>query len=389
MFLFDKYRTGRQNNESGAGPPEVIWKTNLNTNPAYGAESTAVIDNLGNFYFGSHSGNFYSLDKFGNIRWTFTTKTKIYSSPLLLQNKVFFAGGDGFFYCISTNGELQWKYDLSSLDKALLWNKKKIINLTHLYFTYDRIKGKNITYKSWSSPNHNNDFIYITGFGKGLYCFNLKGEVVWSFDMKFPRYQLSGVAIDEADNLYVASRAGNAFSITKQGELTWEKNIKRYWEPWGNPVVCTNTKSVFFFFALGEKKGLIHVTTYTGKTKWELKLGSIRGSCCIDWNAEYIYCCDLDGFLYKIGSANGKVVQRKKMTDAQRGLWTTPTIDKGGNLLIATKDGSNLGRVIKMTPDFEQIWEFKTNKVLSIPVILDNQEIVFGSWDGCYYKIKT
>jgi len=389
MFLFDKYRSGRQNCETGNGIPEVVWKTNLKTNPEFGAESSAVIDSFGNIYFGSHSGNFYSLDKFGKIRWTFTTKSKIYSSPLLLNGRIFFAGGDGYFYCICTSGELKWKYDLGRLDKSKLFNKKKVLNLIHLPFTYDWRKGKNIIYKSWSSPNHIDEFLYITGFGKGFYCFNHDGKLMWSYDLGFPRYQLSGVAIDENDRIYCSSRAGKILSFTKKGDLLWSKTIIRYWEPWGNPVVCKINKLVYFFFSWGEKKGIIHACNYGGKKIWEQSLGSIRGSCCIAWEAKYIYCCDLNGFIYKIESSTGVIIKKQQLTTAQRGLWITPTIDKNGDLLIATKDSPKDGRVLKLNADLELIWEYKTNKVLSIPVILENKEIIFGSWDGCYYKIKS
>ena len=73
MFLFNQYRNAQQNFAAGERVISLNWKTDLRTNPEFGAESTAAIDENGNLFFGSHSGNFYSLDKKGSIRWIFTT----------------------------------------------------------------------------------------------------------------------------------------------------------------------------------------------------------------------------------------------------------------------------------------------------------------------------
>ena len=384
MYLFDKSRHGRQNFKISTNKPKLKWKRDLRTNPTYGAESTAVIDDLGNLYFGSHSGNFYSLSKIGEIRWTFSTSTKIYSSPVLIEKLVFFAGGDGILYCLDLEGNLVWKRDLTKPSEKMF--KKKTINKwIHFPFTYDFHKKRNINYKCWSSPNYFEENIYITAYGKGLYCINLRGEVIWSFDLGFPRFQLSGVAIDQEGNVYCSSRSGCIYSFKKNGILNWKILIKKNWENWGNPVFCDIKKFAYFFFSKKEKEGLLVCVDPAGQILWKLELGSIRGSCAISKDGESIFCCDLDGYIYRVSSKNGEIEVKKKITEAQRGLWITPTIDLNSNILLATKDSNTTGRVILMNPDFEFIWEFNTNKVLSIPIISQEGDLFFGSWDGYYY----
>lgn len=388
MFLFDRSRHGRQEYASGNSSPVVIWKTDLRTNPIYGAESTTVIDENGNLYFGSHSGNFYSLDKDGNIRWTYSTSEKIYASPVLVKNRVVVAGGDGYLYCFALNGQLEWKFDLTKRGGKMS-KKKKIDNILHLPFTYDFNKKRNIVYKCWSSPNIIDDRIYVTAYGVGFYCIDLDGQEVWKYDLGFPRFQLSGVAINKDNSIFLASRSGKVHSFQPDGKLIWERVIRKNWEPWGNPVACDITGQAYFFFSKKEKKGLIHCTDFSGKKLWEKEIGSIRGSCCISWDGKAIFCCDLDGWIYRIKAQNGEIENKKKITNTKRGLWITPTIDVEGNLMLSTKDSPHSGRVIKMNPDFEFIWEFQTNKVLSIPVLRENGEILFGSWDGSYYCLKS
>ncbi|UCS92955.1 PQQ-binding-like beta-propeller repeat protein [Echinicola marina] len=388
MFLFNKYRNAQQDNVSGNKTPVINWKCFLNTNPVYGAESTAVLDQKGNLYFGSHSGNFYSLDNKGKIRWSFLTKEKIYSSPLLLGDRVYFAGGDGFFYCIDLDGNLQWLIDLSK-QKGRLKNSKKLNSILHFPFTYDIQKKKNIIYKSWSSPNYTDGRIFITGFGTGLHCFDEEGKSLWKYDLGFPRYQLSGVAIDDNDHIFCASRRGFAYSFTKEGGLNWKKKIKAFWEPWGNPVVCKIQNTIYFFFAKGEKKGWITALDNKGNLKWEKEAGAIRGSCAVSRDGTHIFLCDFQGFIYKLDATNGEIIRSKQINSVSRGLWITPTLDGDNNLLLATKDGKSSGRLIKLNQDLEIIWQFENNKILSVPVINKSGDIYIGSWDGCYYSLKT
>jgi outer membrane protein assembly factor BamB len=387
MFLFDKSRNGRQNNTVFIHTPQVKWKTNLRTNPDYGAESTAVSDSKGNLYFGSHSGNFYSLAKEGNIRWTFSTTTKIYSSPILVDNRIIFAGGDGYLYCLDLSGNLVWMKDLS-IPSDNMFKKKTLNKWLHLPFTYDFHKKRNIDYKCWSSPNWSNGKIYITAYGKGLYCLDIKGNVIWSQDLGFPRYQLSGVAIDQYGNVYCSSRAGKIYCFAESGKLLWEKLIKRNWENWGNPTLCDIKKQVYFFFSKKEKSGLVICTNLNGKILWEKKIESIRGSCCISSDGNEIFCCDLNGFIYRINSNDGSTILKKQITKAQRGLWITPSLDKNENILLSTKDSNTSGRVILMDKNFDFIWEFNCNKVLSIPIINESKELLFGCWDGFYYCLQ-
>lgn len=389
MLLFNQYRNAQQNFTTGNTVITVNWKTDLNTNPVYGAESTATIDDNGNLYFGSHSGNFYSLTKNGKIRWVFTTKSKIYSSPLIYDNKLFFAGGDGFIYALSSdNGNLVWKMELSE-SLNLTRNKKALSLLTHLPHTFDIKRRKNIIYKSWASPIILNAKIYVTGYGKGLFCFNPQGELIWEYDLGFPRYQLSGVAANGEDKIFCTSRRGWVMCLNSFGELIWEQKVNKFWEPWGTPVYCNKKKKIYFSFSNKEKIGFVYAYSEAGKALWATKIGAIRGSTTINQEGDALICCDLDGFIYKLDAVSGKIIKRKKITNCARGLWITPTLDVDGNILLSTKDSNNSGRVIKLKPNFEITWEFKTNKVLSIPLVLPNGDILFGSWDGYYYSIKT
>ena len=96
----------------------------------------------------------------------------------------------------------------------------------------------------------------------------------------------------------------------------------------------------------------------------------------------------MDGFIYNLNSDTGEVLRRSKITYCKRGLWITPTIDSDGNILLATKDSIDSGRVLKLDRKFNVIWEYKTNKVLSVPVILQNGDVYLEVGMGIITQLK-
>jgi len=390
MFLFDKFKTSQQPFYSGDGNISVRWKTYLKTFPHFAAESTAAIDTDGNFYFGSHSGNFYSLDINGTIRWSFSTEKKIYGSPFLHKDKVYFIGGDGIAYCLcQNNGEIHWTKDLKEgyYDNAQQKLYQEIVNIK---YTLNVKRKMLMNTKSWSSPTFVNGQVIVTGFGKGLYALNAEnGEEVWSKDWGFPRYQLCGVVLDEDNNIYSVSRKGYTFCYDSNGNEHWSKKVAKGWSAWGNPTYNSHRKQVYYPFSIGEQKGIIIAQGKNGEIIWKTKLSKAIHGCVAISSDNNLYCADFAGFIYKIDSINGQILKQVKVSNAVRALWTTPTIDPNNDVYISTKDSIITGRIIKFDSDLNEKWSYKTNKVLSIPVILENGDICFGGWDGYYYCLKT
>lgn len=390
MFLFDKTRHGRQRYASGNQVVGVRWKTFLNTHPVYGAESTAAFDEAGNLYFGSHSGNFYSLAPNGKIRWTFSTKKKIYGSPIFRDEAVFFAGGDGYFYSLSLEGNIRWIYDLSAGYRGRSCQALKAW-ITHLPFTFNPALRRVILINSWSSPNEIEGGLLITGYGKGLHCLDFDGRLLWDFDLGFPRNQLSGVAVDEQDRIYCAARSGFAYALSPDGGVLWKRLCQRFGEPWGNPVVAPDADRVLFFYSRVERKGTIFAYDLQGERKWAFSCGTIRGSASISPDHSLVYFCDFKGYLYCLSLEDGREIKKIQIgyPGVARSLWITPTLDGSGNVLVSTKDGLNEGRIIKLDKDLNEIWTWTTDKVLSVPVVGSKGEVYFGAWDGYYYCIET
>ena len=227
------------------------------------------------------------------------------------------------------------------------------------------------------------------GYSTGIYCLDLNGKLIWTFDLGFPRYQLNGVAIDDSGNVYASSRSGHVFKLSKDGKLIWEKKLSNKLEPWGNPSISLKHNLVFFTYSNKEKYGFIHCLNTDGEKVWKKRTNAMRGTCTFSNSHNYLYYPDLNGYINKLDILSGETIRKVRINKTIRSLWTSVTVDREDNLLFSVKDSNTNGRIIKMNNDLDMIWQFNCGKALSIPIIKANGDILFGSWDGHYYSIKT
>lgn len=348
------------------------------------------MDDDGNFYFGSHSGNFYSLSASGDIRWVFSTRTKIYGSPVLADGQVIFAGGDGFLYALSLpHGSIEWVCDLKKGYSGSR-SQKLVQAAMHLPFTWNRKRLMNMDTKCWASVNHAAGQLFITAFGKGLHVFDTAGNELWSYDLGFPRYQLAGVVLDETNDLYLPSRNGRIYRFTPGGKQVWKRKVLPGWHAWGSPTYNPDSGLIQFVFSIGESKGVVLAVDKTGQEQWRTKLkGAIHGSVAVSADSQALYCADFAGYIHMLEAQSGRIIRQVRLSRALRALWTTPTVDAEGSVYISTKDSFADGRVVKLDRNLEVLWEYPTAKALSVPLLLANGDICFGAWDGYYYRLST
>lgn len=388
-FLFDQFRSGRMKHSKGTLiEPELIWSYKLPSFPIRGPEATPALDFDGNLYFGSHDGCFYSLDYNGRQRWFFHTDEKIYSSPLLQEDKIVMAGGDGYCYCFDLQGNLMWIYDISFGFRGRK-NVRAVTNrIATIHKTIDIDRKRLWTVKSWSSPNKTsrNGLVLISGYGVGLHALFIDtGELKWSFDLGSPRFHLSGAAVNEYDEIIISSQQRMTYCIDNNGKQKWSLKLPRNFNTWGNPSIDRETQTVLIPLCKRESKGMVLAVDYCGEVKWTSHIiGGIRGSVTISYENYYL-ACSLDGAIYFINKKTGDILSKKAMTCAKRGLWTSASLDPQGNIFLTSKDSDVAGSLICLNKHGELIWRYKSlGKSLSTPVIDDCSRVYVGSWMGCF-----
>jgi outer membrane protein assembly factor BamB len=75
--------------------------------------SPSIID--GKIYFGSRNGYVYCLNLDGREEWKLKAASdNIFATPAVVNDKIFFTSYDSNFYCVSTDGRLLWKFPMGN-----------------------------------------------------------------------------------------------------------------------------------------------------------------------------------------------------------------------------------------------------------------------------------
>lgn len=373
--------------------PEVLWRFVLPSYPPKGPESTPAFDDSGNIYFGAHDGCFYSLNPNGVLRWMLKTADKIYSSPAIHGQRVVFCSGDGHCFCFDLAGRMQWVYNAADYFTTIRNPIARKLALARTrWSTRDSVRRNTWATRCWTSPNiSSRGVVYVTAYGLGLHALQIAdGKPLWAYDLGQPRHHLSGVALNENEEIFVASQRNRLHSISTDGRCRWISNAPRGYDAWGNPSIDLEKQLVFFPLSRQEKQGLIMALDYEGHTKWVCEIpGGIRGSVAIT-RAGHLLAAGMSGNLYYIDSSNGRIVRDLHLSRSRhRGMWTTPSEDPDGHIYATTKDDEREGAVHCLNADGEIVWRCDIGKALSTPVLDQNNRIYAGSWHGELLCLQT
>jgi len=127
------------------------------------------------------------------LLWKYKTGDKIYSSPAVVDGKLYIGSGDKCLYCLDANtGALMWKYRTGN--------------------------------PIYSSPAVIDEKVYV-GSGDNIYCLNADtGEVVWKY--KTGDWIHSSPAVVDG-KLYIGSGGGNIYCFKTTLVPEREKQIKQ------------------------------------------------------------------------------------------------------------------------------------------------------------------
>ena len=75
--------------------------------------SSPTVGPDGSIYVGCQNGKLYAIDKDGNLRWTHTTDSFIYSTPATDDGTVFVGSTDGALYALGADGSELWSFEIA------------------------------------------------------------------------------------------------------------------------------------------------------------------------------------------------------------------------------------------------------------------------------------
>ncbi len=202
----------------------------------------------------------------GNLKWTFATQGEIWSSPSFNGDQIFVGCDDGFLYCLSLDGKLEWKTKLNGKIRS-------------------------------SSPclSEDNNLIFIGTHSGAMYCLNQSNGLI-GWDRRITKPVLSSAAVLN-DRAFFASSDKKIYcfdSIT--GSKNWEFETGE--RIWSSPAITENNEVLFFGSLDSHIYGL---DICTGNQTWKFPtMNIIDSSPCIASNM--LFVGGRDGLLYIFGS---------------------------------------------------------------------------------------
>lgn len=355
--------------------------------------SPAILNN--SIFFGSGDSTFYALNKqTGEVQWQFKADGVIHSNPCVTSSMVFYSSSKGTLYAHSVNdGSLQWKFESEGDRMVDMWDyylsSPKVYNGLvywgsgdgHLYAVNAESGVLVWKYKAngviHATPLITDNAIFIGDFGGYFHAINPKsGDLIWQFrtvgDTYFPKGEIQKGATIDNGIVYFGSRDFNIYALNAQtGRGHWNMKEQGSWVI-AEPLVYNNN----IYVGTSDTHRFYCLNKTNGTIIWQLPLPMrVYGKAVSHNNLIYFGC--FDGILRGVDSETGEVQWKFQTIGSQENY--SKIYDESGNFNsdfeLYGKDYVESERLIHAL-----------GSILSTPII-DNETIYFGSSDGNLYSV--
>ncbi len=351
-----------EDSKEGIGRDKVYWKF-----PTGGKilSSPIIVDNV--VYFGCSDGNLYAVNKdTGNEIWRYTLGADICCQPAILDHKLFICGEEIYVAVDAKTGKELWRQD-QSLD-----------------VTYTRRLDQ------WdyhdSSPIIDKEVVYYGSRSGNIFGFDVNsGMLVWKFAASEKSAVRTTPIIDNGV-LYYGDWDGfyRAVDIAEK-KVLWENSYKYVFQ---SGAAITNG----VLFIGGRDTNFYAIDCKTGKSIWsytEPNRSWITGDPLIDGDIVYFPTSDAKT-VYAMRINDGSIVAKYPI---YKNAFSKAIIDKE-KLYVTSGDvyaypGTGKLEVYSLKENGKRVDEFSidSGRIFSSPVIKDGIAY-FGSTDTYFYAVK-
>ncbi len=286
----------------------------------------------GNIYFSSYDKNFYALDSEGNEKWRFPTNGVIQADALCKDGRVYFGSGDRCIYCLDAEtGELIWKFETRGAIGC--------------------------------APAEHDGVLYACSTDGNLYAITESGKLLWVFKTSYPL--MTPLVKDR--RIYLGYEGSCVYCLDLKGRMLWKFNVNAWVAGW--PPAAGND-SIYF----GSADGNFYAISADGSLKWKYAAGNITLSPVAEEGRVYFGCFDGKGYCL---DSEGRIIWTFK---AEETVSEIALDDK--TAYIASYD-KRLYAADKNTGKL--LWSFKTNGIIQCRPLVHESKVIFGSWDCNLY----
>lgn len=325
-----------------------------------GAIRSTVCLDADRLYFVCADGLFYAVNiNTGKVLWRFRTLGGIlgerkydfadyyHSSPLILNNRLFFGSGDGRVYALKAEtGEVIWSFQ-----------------------TNDIVHNTPVVY---------GDKLYIGSFDGNLYALNIQsGTLAWKFKSVghryFPKGEMQGSPVVANGLVYIGSRDYNLYAVDAQhGYAHWNKQFPMGWS------TALTPRDTILYVGTSDDRVMVALDGRNGRELWRTNTKfNIFGGCSFTTGMGYF------------GTLQGKIFGLDLKTGTIRWTFTTDGYQQYHDRYFKADDSfrDDIGALIRVPEDFLAMY-YRMGAIFSKPAISGNR-ILISSLDGTVYCLRS
>ncbi|MBM3476383.1 MAG: hypothetical protein FJX75_24180, partial [Armatimonadetes bacterium] len=319
-YRYDAENTGYVADDALKPPLSLLWKHSTDlvkdpiiATPALGPDAV---------YFCVEQ-KVFALDRLtGDIKWQFDTGTKVFSSPVYHEGKLYFGGQDSNLWVLNAGtGQPEWRFRVGGpIDCPPL------------------IVG---------------NMLYVGSDDDSLHAIDLAREgQVWAFGT---RDDIKAAPAFSRGNIYFASRDEHLYCLDAAGTLRWRAKLKNT-NNFSAPVVEGDRGLVF----VTSDQYLHCFDTASGQARWPPFSASdlIVGSPALAASDRKLYVGSKDGAVYCVSALDGRAVWKYPKGEGVgiEPILSSPSLLGNDTLLVRT--GPKLVAALnRQTGDL--LWEYR------------------------------
>lgn len=315
---------------------------------------------------------------FGDVKWTFATNGKIFSSPAVMDGMVYTGSEDSNIYAVSAaTGAMRWKFKTNgavSSTPAVYNNRVYAGSYDGNFYALDAQNGK----PAWA---------FKTGGEKRNAAKGLWGMLPADMNME-DQYDffLSSAIIDTADNnasVYFGSSDGNVYALDAA-------TGKQLWKFTTNGMVHSSPALANGILYVGSWDTYLYaLDAKTGSLKWKFKTGDqpvvhlMEGIQASPVYADsMVYLGVRDGFFHALDATTGKEIWKW----AANGSWIVNTAAvKDGVVYFGTSDTYLFVAADAKTG--RELYHLKVNGYVYSSPAITGSTACFGDFTGRMYAL--
>jgi len=264
MIVVGDYRNSLKAFDSRTG--SVIWSFDKAKNRYIGG---AVI--VGDTILAPNADyKLYALDLDGNLKWTFTARQALWSTPVVNGDVVYLTSMDHYIYAINIkDGNLIWELDMGgaivyspTFDEGTIYLASLGNEVVSIDAATGRINWKNPSDNTlWTQPVTANGLVFYGDSSGKFFAVEMKtGSHIWDYQMG---EMVSGTPAIMPDGVVLAGENGKLIALDFEGNILWTRSTTG--KLYTGPVVVDG----FLILGISQGEDVIKTYDFNGNEIWK------------------------------------------------------------------------------------------------------------------------